>query len=206
MARRHPERTREVSRDAKRVAFPDPSEYLRMTRSKTGAIGMAISRRDILKLTGAAVTMATANQILGADSAPSSSPPSSPSSPSSSSSSPSIDRKTVVQRHNPVIRKLDPFGASPSAMANLLSQRTSPACRLFSIRTTRISRFARPRIGRGTAFQSPRGSIRKHIVTRCSTPTAARCRTTHRARDKRNSSTGCARIRIDCIWAGSDWK
>src|SRR5581483_3972134 len=56
-----------------------------------------ISRRHLLKLTGAAVTMATANRILAADSA--------------SSGKYSIDRKMLVQRHNPVVRRVDPFSA-----------------------------------------------------------------------------------------------
>src|SRR3954471_21420837 len=58
---------------------------------------MNLSRRQILQLTGAAVTMATANRIIGA-------------APASTTQS-SIDRKALVQRHNPVVRKIDPFSA-----------------------------------------------------------------------------------------------
>src|SRR4051812_38903563 len=59
---------------------------------------MALTRRQILKLTGAAATMAMTNRILGADG------------PTSGASS-SIDRKAIVQRHNPAVRKIDPFSA-----------------------------------------------------------------------------------------------
>ena len=56
---------------------------------------MSFSRRQILQLTGAAAIMAMAKRSMGAI----------------PSTSPAIDRKTLVQRHNPVVRKIDPFSA-----------------------------------------------------------------------------------------------
>src|SRR4051794_6186297 len=58
---------------------------------------MNFSRRQILKITGAAAIMATTKPIFSAT--------------NPATSGPSIDRKTVVQRHNPVVRKIDPFSA-----------------------------------------------------------------------------------------------
>jgi protein-glucosylgalactosylhydroxylysine glucosidase len=58
---------------------------------------MAFSRREILKLTGAALTMATADRILGAAGA--------------ATGASSIDRQKLVSRHNPVVRKIDPYSA-----------------------------------------------------------------------------------------------
>src|SRR5256714_8232367 len=54
------------------------------------------TRRDFLVFRGAAITMATAKRILGAI---------------PTTTSPGIDRQSVVQRHNPVVRKIDPFSA-----------------------------------------------------------------------------------------------
>jgi hypothetical protein len=56
---------------------------------------MSFSRRQILQLTGAAAIMAMGKRSMGA----------------TPSTSPSIDRKTLVSRHNPVVRKIDPFSA-----------------------------------------------------------------------------------------------
>src|SRR5262245_5693315 len=57
---------------------------------------MTPSRREILQAAGASIAMATMNSV---------------SRGSTTSSASSIDRKAVVQRHNPVVRKIDPYSA-----------------------------------------------------------------------------------------------
>src|SRR5579862_1797188 len=59
---------------------------------------MSISRRDVLKLTGAAAMMLTADRMMGANQPTTSGPG-------------SIDRAKVVRRHNPTVRKIDPYSA-----------------------------------------------------------------------------------------------